>query len=77
MLLHRHGDALLRVKGILNVANAAAPVAVHGVRRPIRQSRNRAVLIAIGIDWDGRLQVLAVEFANRESRSNWRDFRLP
>ena len=30
MLLHRHGDALLRVKGILNVADAATPVAVHG-----------------------------------------------
>jgi hypothetical protein len=30
---------------------------------------SQAVLIAIGIDWDGRRQVLAVEFANRESRS--------
>ena len=35
-----------------------------------------AVLIAIGIDWDGRRQVLAVELANRESRSSWRDFLL-
>jgi transposase-like protein len=34
------------------------------------------VLIAIGIDWDGRRQVLAVELANRESRSSWRDFLL-
>jgi Cobalamin synthesis protein cobW C-terminal domain/DCC1-like thiol-disulfide oxidoreductase len=32
MLLHRHGDALLRVKGILNVADTATPVAVHGVQ---------------------------------------------
>jgi putative transposase len=32
------------------------------------------VLIAIGIDWDGRRQVLGVELANRESRSSWRDF---
>jgi G3E family GTPase len=32
MLLHRHGDALLRVKGILNVADAAAPVTVHAVQ---------------------------------------------
>src|SRR5215472_4311823 len=37
---------------------------------------NQAVLIAIGIDWDGRRQVLAVELANRESRSSWRDFLL-
>jgi putative transposase len=35
---------------------------------------SQAVLIAIGIDWDGRRQVVAVELANRESRSSWRDF---
>jgi transposase-like protein len=33
---------------------------------------SQAVLIAIGIDWDGRREVLAVELANRESRSSWR-----
>jgi putative transposase len=37
---------------------------------------SHAVLIAIGIDWDGRRQVLGVELANRESRSSWRDFLL-
>jgi len=37
---------------------------------------SQAVLIALGIDWDGRRQVLAVEIANRESRSSWRDFLL-
>jgi transposase-like protein len=37
---------------------------------------SQAVLIAIGIDWDGRRQVLAVALANRESRSSWRDFLL-
>src|SRR5580693_4778563 len=31
---------------------------------------SQAVLIAIGIDWDGRRQILAVEMANRESRSS-------
>ena len=36
--------------------------------------RSQAVLIAIGINWEGRRQVLAVELANRESRSSWRDF---
>jgi putative transposase len=35
---------------------------------------SQAVLIAIGIDWDGRRQVLAVALAARESRSSWRDF---
>src|SRR5271170_5791787 len=35
---------------------------------------SQAVLIAIGIDWDGRRQILGVELAHRESRSSWRDF---
>jgi len=35
---------------------------------------NRAILIALGIDWEGRRQVLAVEYANRESQSSWREF---
>ncbi len=35
---------------------------------------SQAVLIAVGIDWDGRRQILAVEMANRESRSSWKDF---
>jgi putative transposase len=33
-----------------------------------------AVLIAIGVDWEGRRQVLAVDLAARESRSSWKDF---
>ncbi|HEX2146838.1 MAG TPA: IS256 family transposase [Pseudorhizobium sp.] len=35
---------------------------------------SQAVLIAVGIDWDGRRQILAVEMAGRESRSAWKDF---
>lgn len=35
---------------------------------------SRAVLIALGIDWEGRRQVLAVEYANRESQSSWKEF---
>jgi putative transposase len=38
--------------------------------------RSRAVLVAIGINWDGRRCVLGVELANRESASSWRDFLL-
>jgi putative transposase len=36
--------------------------------------RSHAVLVAIGINWDGRRCVLAVELANRESQSSWREF---
>jgi putative transposase len=38
--------------------------------------RSRAVLVAIGIDWEGRRQVLGVELANRESTSSWKSFVL-
>ncbi|GAB4108267.1 MAG: hypothetical protein Kow001_04580 [Acidobacteriota bacterium] len=34
----------------------------------------RAVLIAIGINWDGRRNILGVEWANRESTTSWRVF---
>jgi transposase-like protein len=37
---------------------------------------SQAVLIAVGIDWDGRRQILGVEMANRESQSSWRTFLL-
>ena len=33
---------------------------------------SRALLVAIGINWEGRRNVLAVELANRESHSSWR-----
>ncbi|AZO27234.1 MULTISPECIES: IS256 family transposase [unclassified Mesorhizobium] len=35
---------------------------------------SQAVLVAIGVDWEGRRQVLGVELANRESHSSWRAF---
>lgn len=38
--------------------------------------RSRAVLVAIGIDWEGRRQILAVEIAGRESTTSWRDLLL-
>ncbi len=60
MLLHRHGPAVLRVKGILNVAGSATPVAVHGVQHlvhpPIHMAawpdgdrRSRLVFIVDGL----------------------------
>ncbi len=36
--------------------------------------RSRAVQIAVGINEEGRRRILAVELANRESESIWRDF---
>ncbi len=32
------------------------------------------MLIAIGIDWEGPRNVLAVELANRESATSWKSF---
>jgi transposase-like protein len=36
--------------------------------------RSCAALVALGVDWEGRRQILAVELANRESRSSWKGF---
>jgi len=36
--------------------------------------RSQAVLIAIGINWEGRRQILGVELAHRESASSWKEF---
>ena len=36
--------------------------------------QSQAVLIALGVGWDGRCEVLAVELADRESASIWKDF---
>ena len=38
--------------------------------------RSQAVMIAIGINWDGRRSILAVELAGRESATSWRDFLI-
>jgi putative transposase len=37
---------------------------------------SQAVQVAIGINWEGRRCVLAVELANRESESSWKEFLL-
>ena len=38
--------------------------------------QSRAVLVAIGVNWDGRRCVLGVDLANRESTSSWKNFLL-
>lgn len=35
---------------------------------------SQAVLVAIGINWEGRRQILGVELAQRESTSSWKGF---
>ena len=61
LLLHRHGDNVLRVKGILQVQDTAAPVFINAVqhivhppqhleRWPTADHRSRIVFITRGID---------------------------
>jgi G3E family GTPase len=61
MLLHAHGQSVLRVKGILNVEGLPAPVVIHGVqhvvhppahldRWPDDDRRSRIVFIVRGLD---------------------------
>ena len=61
MLLHAHGEWVLRVKGILNVPDLPTPVAIHGVQHvvhppehldawPDEDRRSRIVFIARGIE---------------------------
>lgn len=61
MLLNRHGDRVLRVKGILNIAGEDRPVAIHGVQHlmhtPVHMGgwssqdrRSHIVFIVDGLD---------------------------
>ncbi len=61
LLLNRHGDRILRVKGLLNLVGNDAPVAIHGVQRlvqvpthlpawPDDDRRSRLVFITRGLD---------------------------
>jgi G3E family GTPase len=61
MLLNRHGERILRVKGILALAGEERPIAVHGVRHlvhapthlshwPSEDHRSRVVFIVEGIE---------------------------
>ena len=61
MLLHAHGERVLRVKGILNVVGLATPVVIHGVQHvihppahleawPSADRRSRIVFIVRGLE---------------------------
>jgi putative transposase len=76
----RHQRQARRGAGRVCAAPARRGLSVSDRRRASRaRARGRgdpqpAVLLAIAIGWDGRRSILAVELANRESRSSWRDF---
>ena len=64
MLLHRHGDRVLRIKGLLNVAGVPGPVLVNGVQHivhppahldswPSADRRSHLVVILDGLDCYG------------------------
>jgi G3E family GTPase len=82
MLLHRHGDKVLRVKGILDVVGEESPVAIHGVQHlvhppthmttwPGGDRRSRIVFIVDGLD-PALLQRSLAAFSGLEIGSNWR-----
>jgi G3E family GTPase len=61
MLLNRHGQAVLRVKGLLRVAGVPTPVVIHGVQHTIHPPthlaawpdgapQTRLIVIAKGVD---------------------------
>lgn len=61
MLINRHGEQVLRVKGILNIAGEDRPVAIHGVQHlvhtpvhmeawPNEARQSRIVFIVDGLD---------------------------
>ena len=70
MLLHTHGERVLRVKGILNVAGTEAPVVVNGVQHvvhppihlaawPSDDRRSHIVFIVDGLEQDAIERSLA------------------
>jgi G3E family GTPase len=74
MLIHRHGARILRVKGILSIADETNPVAVHGVQHlvhppqhlrawPDGDRRSRLVFIVDGLAPDQLRRSLAAFMA--------------
>src|SRR5258708_32005983 len=58
---------------------ASIPLILDARYEKVREEgviRSRAVLVAIGIDWEGRRRILGVELAGRESATSWREFLL-
>jgi G3E family GTPase len=71
MLLNRHGQDILRVKGLLNITDVSTPVVVHGVQHiihtpthldawPDGEAKTRLVIIAKGMIRDRVQRSLSV-----------------
>ena len=89
MLLHRHGDRVLRIKGLLNVAGVPGPVLVNGVQHlvhppahldawPGADRRSHVVIILDDLPRDAVERSLAAfnALANPASEA-WRAYREP
>ena len=69
-----------REAGEIREAEAGGGISVSYSGREIREGQDRRVrpvtgwTHSLGIEWDGRREVLAVELAHRESTSIWKDF---
>ena len=61
MLVHAHGEKMLRVKGLINVAGLSTPVVVNGVQHiihppahldhwPSDDQRSRVIFVVRGLD---------------------------
>jgi G3E family GTPase len=86
MLLNRHGDRVLRVKGILDVAGSDTPVAVHGVQHlvhppmhlaawPAGGRQSRLVFIVDGLERaaiERSLRAFLGRTGADDSRAQWR-----
>lgn len=81
LLLHTHGDRVLRVKGLLDVAGTERPVVVHGVQHlihppthlaawPAGERRSRLVFITQGIAPDRIQRSLAAFLAALSPRTS-------
>ncbi|MCW5256478.1 GTP-binding protein [Verminephrobacter aporrectodeae subsp. tuberculatae] len=73
LLLHRHGERVLRVKGLLHVDGAATPVAIHGVQQLMHPPQH--------LDrWPEGLRASCVVFivqglAPEQVQASWRGFQ--
>jgi putative transposase len=77
--INKHLDASLKAFAERRLGEAYPYLILDARYERVREGGvivSQAVLVAIGVDWEGRRQVPAVELANRESRSSWKDLLL-
>ncbi len=69
----RHGERLLRVKGIVELEGEAAPVALHGVHHVFHPPLPLPHLVGKGLQ-GARLVVIARDLGEDEIQASWRGF---